>query len=361
MISRLSEIQLKSLSGEAISDQDALFILNLPDDFILPLCYKAYEIRAKHWGNVVKIHVINNAKNGFCPEDCKYCVQSLSSDSKIADYPMKSDEEIMNEAKQAHESGAFRYCMVFSGRGPSDQRVKRLSGLIKKIKSQYPIEICLSAGLMDGVATSQLKDAGLDRLNHNLNTSSSYYEKICSSHTYDDRLNTLKAGQNAGLSLCSGFIAGMGETQEDLLEVVFKLRDLEVKSIPVNFYLPIKGAPLMDEIDVSKQLTPFYCLKILSLFRFVNPTAEIRIAAGREYHLRQCQVLGLYPANSIFMDGYLNTKGSKQAQTLQMIKDAGFTIDSEYPLEALINQNHNSLTEDDSTSIQLKELVDLKK
>lgn len=327
----------KSLTGDRLTDAECKQVLETDSDNLLPLLNAAFKVRQTYFHRDVSIHILNNAKNGHCPEDCSYCVQAKSSDTDIADYPMKTEDEIMLEAKSAYESGAFRYCMVFAGRGPSKKRVEKLSSLVKKIKETYPIQVCLSPGLIDDADAVQLKEAGLDRLNHNLNTSEEMYEKICTTHTYQDRLNTLKSAQKAGLETCSGMIVGMGESDEDIIEVARKLRDLKSPSIPVNFYMPIDGAPLAENVDPFKELSPERCLKILCLMRFVNPDAEIRAAAGREIHLRSMQGLALYPANSLFMDGYLNTRGSNMEGTLQMIKDAGFTPKTDFNMDALIN------------------------
>lgn len=330
--------QQKSISGECLSTEDALDILTGKEIDLLPLLQAAFEVRKRTFNRDVSIHIINNAKNGHCPEDCHYCVQSKPSTAEIEDYPIKSREEILAEAKQAYESGAYRYCMVFAGRGPSKTRVQKLCSLIDEIKSTYPIQVCLSPGLIDDEDAQNLKAAGLDRLNHNLNTSAEHYAKICTTHTYQDRLNTLYSAQKAGLETCSGMIVGMGESNEDILEVAFKLRDLKTPSIPVNFYIPIQGAPLAETINPMTILNPEYCLRILCVMRFINPTAEIRVAAGREIHLRSLQPLAFYPANSLFMDGYLNTKGSNDAQTLQLLKDANFTIKTDFNLDALLNR-----------------------
>ena len=190
------------------------------------------------------------------------------------------------------------------------------------MKARYPIEVCLSAGLIDIESAGVLKAAGLDRLNHNLNTSETHYPRICSTHSYQDRMDTLQAAQTVGLACCSGVIVGMGEGTNDLIKVAKELRRLEVASLPVNFFLPIVGT----QLQKTPTLTPDYCLRVLCLYRFLNPKAEIRIAAGREHHLRSMEVMALYPANSMFIEGYLNAKGSTASLTLQMIKDAGFTI-----------------------------------
>jgi biotin synthase len=317
---------------------------------LMPLLNAAYTVREHFHGKTVTVHIINNVSNGLCSEDCNYCPQSKSSKAEIVEYSEKSKEEILAEAKQAYEAGAYRYCMVYAGRRGSEQRIERIADLVRTIKEQYPIEVCVSAGIMDEKSTLLLKEAGLDRLNHNLNTSSSQYAKICTTHTYTDRLNTLKAARNAGLEVCSGIITGMGETAVELVALAMMLRNLETKSIPINFLLPIAG----NKLETAENLTPEYCLKILCLFRFINPQAEIRTAAGREYHLRSMEVMSLYAANSLFMDGYLNTRGKSRKDTLQMIVDAGFTIKSDKSAEELLLQE-----EEDSEAPGLKSDTDL--
>lgn len=299
---------------------------------LLSLLDGAFAVRKHFHGKTVTVHIINNVSNGLCSEDCNYCPQSKSSNADIAEYSEKDTEEILAEAKQAYEAGAYRYCMVYAGRRTGEQKARRIADLVKTIKARYPIEVCVSGGIMDENCTRLLKEAGLDRLNHNLNTSASQYARICTTHTFSDRLNTLKAARNSGLEVCSGIIAGMGETPEELIELALMLRNIEAKSIPVNFLLPITGNKLTD----AENLSPEYCLKILCLFRFINPQAEIRTAAGREYHLRSMEVMSLYPANSLFMDGYLNTRGKSRQDTLQMIIDAGFTIESDKSAEELL-------------------------
>lgn len=334
-----TDLTQKSLSGEILSDEICLKILTSQEIELLPLLDAAYQIRKKFFGNEVSVHIINNAQNGFCPEDCHYCAQAKTSRADIDEYPLKSEEEILAEARWAHESGAFRYCMVFAGRGPSPRRIELLAKLIKEIKTRYSIEVCVSAGLMNQEGAKKLKDAGLDRLNHNLNTSERNYPNICTTHAFQDRINTLQSARQAGLELCSGMITGMGEQPQDVIEVAKNVRTYQVKSIPINFLVPIEGNSLK---EVSG-LTPPYCLRILCLFRFLNPESELRAAAGREGHLRSLEVMALYPANSLFLDGYLNTKGSSRAKTLRMIKDAGFTINSTQSLEKLLEQEENGI------------------
>jgi biotin synthase len=349
-----------SLSGGQLDAATSLKLLQDPDVELLPLLNAAFEVRKDRWGKGVSIHIINNAQNGHCPEDCNYCAQAKTSDASIEEYPIKPDDEILEEARRAYDAGAFRYCMVFSGRGPSKKRVERLAGLVEKIKATYPIEVCLSAGLLDDDGAQTLKAAGLDRLNHNLNTSEAHYPNICTSHTFEDRLSTLRAAQKSGISLCSGMITGMGETAEDVVEVATRLRELGAVSIPVNFLIPIPGTTLRS----FTPLTPEYCLKILCLFRFLNPKSELRAAAGREIHLRQWQGLSLYPANSLFMEGYLNTTGNSAVQTLQMIKDGGFTINSTKELDQVLAKMEADAVAGDANgtvdSVILKQLRELR-
>jgi biotin synthase len=333
---------------QEVPDKHALTALFADDETdVFDIVHAAYHVRRKWLGNSISIHIINNAQNGKCREDCHYCAQAKTADNEIEEYEMKSDAEILKEAESAYQRGAHRYCMVFAGRGPSMSRVQHLARLIKTIKSNYPIEVCVSTGLMDQFKTDVLKDAGLDRLNHNLNTSAQNYEQICTTHTYQDRLNTLQAARSSGLEVCSGVIVGLNETVAELIELAFTLRELEAKSIPVNFFIPVPGHTL----ERYSRLNPAYCLKVLSLFRFVNPTAEIRVAAGREWHLRDLQILSFYPANSLFLDGYLNAKGSEWRKTLQMLKDGGFTIESDYNLDQLLAETGSTDVEDSEGAI----------
>jgi biotin synthase len=321
-----------ALRGDAISRADSERVLSDPSVELLDLVQAAYRVRVHHWGKGVQVHIINNAQNGHCPEDCGYCSQAKTSSTDIEKYPLKSEQEILDEARRAYEAGAFRYCMVFAGRGPSTGRTNALADIVRKIKSQYNIEVCVSAGLLDVDKARVLKAAGVDRYNHNLNTSREHYPEICTTHTYDDRLATLRAASGEGLDLCSGMIVGMGESSREVLEVAESLREIGARSIPVNFLLPFPGTPL----GAPQPLTPEYCLRVLCAFRFLNPKSELRISAGREFHLRSLQPLGLYVANSLFLDGYLNSKGHEARQTLQMIRDAGFDIVSDVDLDDLL-------------------------
>jgi len=323
VLDRYATLAERALRDEPPTEADAAWLLDGDDVALLPLLHAAFVPRERHFGRAVMVHVLNNIQNGLCPEDCGYCSQSRASDAAIRKYPLKSDDEILAEAEAAARSGASRYCMVASGRGPTLERTRKLAGLVREIKSRWPIEVCVSAGLLEEEHARILADAGLDRFNHNLNTSERHYGEICSTHTYADRVRTLQAVKKCGIEPCSGLIMGMGETSDDLLEVAFRLRELEVPSIPVNFLIPIDGNP----VQRDGSLTPERCLRALALMRLVNPRAELRAAGGREGHLRSLGALLLWPANSLFVEGYLTTRGDAVAETYAMIRDAGFEVE----------------------------------
>jgi biotin synthase len=330
MFERISRLAEQALRDEPPSREDARWVLDGSDVSLLPLLHAAFLPRERHFGRKVMVHILNNIQNGLCPEDCGYCSQSRDSDAAIRKYPIKSDAEILAGAERAAKSGASRYCMVLSGRGPTLERTRKLASLIRTVKDRYPIEVCLSTGLLEDAHAEILAEAGLDRLNHNLNTSESHYGQVCTTHTYADRVRTLQAARKFGIETCSGFILGMGETSDDVIELAFRLRDLEVPSIPVNFLIPIDGNPL----TADGSLTPERCLRTLALVRFVNPRAEIRAAGGREGHLRSLEALALYPANSLFVEGYLTTRGDAVEDTYRMIRDAGFEVEGNPLYEA---------------------------
>ncbi len=310
------------LAGTAVSRSEALAILNSPDSQILDLLAATYRVRQAHFGTKVHLYFLKNAKSGLCPEDCGYCSQSLVAETDIPRYSIMSEAKLLEGAAKAVESQARTYCIVASGRGPSNREVDHLSKIVKKIKDQYGLHICCCLGLLSAEQAQTLKGAGVDRVNHNLNTSARFYEQICTTHTYEDRLNTLKVVREAGIELCSGLVVGMGETFDDLVDVAFQLRELVVESIPVNFLHAIDGTPL----EASEHLNPRDCLRALCLFRLTNPTVELRVSGGREVNLRSMQAMSLYAANSMFVSDYLTTKGQPAEEDFKMVEDLGFQI-----------------------------------
>lgn len=313
----------RSLNGQGLTREEGRAILELPDEEVLPALSAAFEVRKAHFGKRVKICVLQNARSGLCPEDCHYCSQSSVSEAEIDKYPLMAKETLLDGARRACEAGAKRYCMVTSGRGPSDEDIERFCEVARAIKSTFPLEICLSLGILSEAQARRLKEAGVGWVNHNLNTSERYYPEICATHTYQDRVETVRNVRRAGLLTCSGGIIGMGETDEDILDLAFTCRELRMDSIPINFLHPIKGTPM----EAFKFLTPMKCLKVLCLFRFLNPASEIRAAGGREVNLRSVQPLALYAANSIFVEGYLTTPGQQAIEAQRMIEEMGFEVE----------------------------------
>lgn len=310
----------RSLGGQALTREEAHAILQLPDERLPEALRAAFEVRKATWGKRVKICMLQNARSGLCPEDCNYCSQSSVSTAKIDKYGLLSVEQLVDGAKRAVQAHATRYCMVTSGRGPTDEDIAHLCEAAAAIKKQFAVEICVSLGIMSEEKARRLKEAGVGWVNHNLNTSERMYPAICTTHTYQDRLQTIENVKRAGLKTCSGGIIGMGEGDEDVVDMAFAVRALGIDSVPVNFLHAIAGTPM----ESFKFLNPMKCLRVLCLFRLLNPTCDLRAAGGREVNLRSLQALSLFPANSIFVEGYLTTPGQQARQAQQMIEDLGF-------------------------------------
>lgn len=312
-----------ALAERPLSREQCRTVLACPDQDVLALLHAAYRVRQRFCGNGVHIHMLSNAKSGLCPEDCNYCSQSSVSTASIDRYPLKTRQKLLEEAHAAHQVSAKRFCMAISGRAVSDHEVDHLCQVIRQIKAELPLEVCCSLGFVSSDQADRLLEAGLDRVNHNLNSSERFYEQICSTHTFEDRLASIARCQAAGLEICSGGIVGQGETDDDIIDMLESLRRVQPASLPLNFLIPIKGTPFEDR---DEALTPRRCLKVLALARLMHPTTEIRVAGGREYHLRSLQPLALYAANSIFVAGYLTTDGQSAAEAHQMIADLGFEL-----------------------------------
>jgi biotin synthase len=316
------ELADQVLAGHEVTRDEALSILRAPDEDLLDIFAAAYKLRRRWFGNTVQLYFLMNAKSGLCPEDCHYCSQSKISTADIPQYNLLSRDKLLDGARLAAERGSKTYCIVISARGPTEREIQAVEKIVPEIKARHDLEVCACLGLLTPEQAQRLAACGVNKVNHNLNTSAEHYEKICTTHSYVDRLDTLKAVRAAGLELCSGGIIGMGERDIDVVQMALALRELEVESIPLNFLIDIDGTPLAE----SQRLTPRYCLKALAMFRFVNPTSELRIAGGRELHLGSLQPLGLYAANSIFVGDYLTTKGQPPEADYRMIEEMGFVI-----------------------------------
>jgi biotin synthase len=316
-------LSARVLAGGAISRDEAMAILAAPDGEMPDIVAAAHRVRRRFFANTVKVNFLVNIKSGICPEDCHYCSQSKLSKAPIDKYPLLSGQDILKAARRGHEFGARRVCLVASGRGPTDADVAHVGAAVREVLSELPdAEICACLGLLSGEQGAALKNAGVFAYNHNLNTSENFYAEICETHTYADRMQTVGVVKDAGLSPCCGALFGMGESDDDTVEVAFALAALGVDSVPVNFLIPIQGTPLAGRWE----LTPTRCLKILCLMRLTNPRSELRIAGGREHHLKTLQPMGLLVANSIFIGDYLTAKGQRPEDDLAMIRDLGFEI-----------------------------------
>ncbi|AEI39179.1 biotin synthase BioB [Paenibacillus mucilaginosus] len=318
-----SELAKKAIQGERLTMRESLELLEAPDDELLRIMDAAFQVRRHYYGKKVKLNLIINAKSGLCPEDCGYCSQSIVSKAAITKYPLLEKDTLVDGARKAMELKVGTYCIVASGRGPTGRELDQVVEAVKEIKSTMPMKICACLGILSEEQAVKLKEAGVDRYNHNLNTSKANFGNITTTHTYDDRVETVEKAKAAGMSPCSGCIIGMGETNEEIVEMAYALRELDADSIPVNFLNSIPGTPLENRRD----LDPRHCLKVLALIRLICPTKEIRVAGGREVNLRSMQALALYAANSVFVGDYLTTEGQEATADHQMIEDMGFEIE----------------------------------
>ena len=314
----------KALNGERLTQEEALGVLAAPDDEVLPMLHAAFEVRKHYYGKKVKLNMIINAKSGLCPEDCGYCSQSVVSTAPVKKYSLLDKETLLAGAREAMERKAGTYCIVASGKGPTDRELDQVIAAVREIRETMPLKICACLGILKEGQAERLAEAGVHRYNHNLNTSRENYASITTTHTYDQRVETVKTVKASGMSPCSGVIIGMGETDRDIVEMAYALRELDADSVPVNFLIPIPGTPLGN----ASRTPALKALKVLALFRFICPSKEIRLSGGREVSLRSLQPLSLYAANSIFVGDYLTTPGQEAASDHQMIEDLGFEIET---------------------------------
>lgn len=310
------------LQGKPLMREEALEMLNTSDDDLLAILDAAFLIRRHHFGRDVTVHVIHNARSGLCTEDCAYCSQSGGAETDAPHYALHTIAQLLEGAREAHKLKALRYCVVTSGRSPSENDLEVICEAVRQIKKEVPIQICTSLGLLNLAQAKRLKEAGVDRFNHNLESSERFYASICTTHDYADRKETAETVKAAGMELCSGGLIGMGETLEDRVDMAYALREVQADSIPLNFLDPRPGTNL----ENLSRLTPAECLRTLAMFRFVHPDREIRVAGGREACLGDMQVLSLYAANSIFTTGYLTTPGQGYEEDMDMIRKAGFQV-----------------------------------
>ncbi|SFD63224.1 biotin synthase [Paenibacillus catalpae] len=313
----------KALSGECLTLEEGLAVLEADNDEVLLIMNAAFAVRKHFYGKKVKLNMIINAKSGLCPEDCGYCSQSIVSTAPVAKYTLLDKETLLAGAREAMARKAGTYCIVAAGKGPTDKELNQVVDAVREIRETMPLKICACLGILKGDQAERLAEAGVHRYNHNLNTSKANYPSITTTHTYDQRVETVERVKMHGMSPCSGVIIGMGETDQEIVEMAYALRELDADSIPINFLNAIPGTPL----EHASRTPAMKALKVLALFRFICPSKEIRVAGGREVNLRSLQSLSLYAANSLFVGDYLTTAGQEVSADHQTIEDLGFEIE----------------------------------
>ncbi|MDR3348959.1 MAG: biotin synthase BioB [Acidaminococcales bacterium] len=314
-------------STERLSRRDALSILNLPTSGLPALLAQSYALRKKYKGDTVKIQLLTNAKSGDCSQNCAYCAQSGKARADIEKYRLVPYEKLLADSRAVSAGKLSRHCIGLSGIRFSDAEIEEFAGFVSKIKKENRTHICCSIGFLTPRQAKMLKEAGVDRINHNLNSSRRFYPHICTTHTYDERIANIAMLKELGFEICCGGIVGLGEESEDVADMLLEIQAIDPRSVPINFLIPIAGTPL-GGADTSR-LTPEYCLKVLCLARLLLPTCDIRCAGGREVYLKGWEKELFSVADSVFASGYLTAGGESIAETVRAIEDAGFACQIE--------------------------------
>lgn len=313
----IQKMKEEVLNGRLLGKEEGLWLAEQP---LEELCTAADEIRQHFCGNGFDICTIINGKSGKCSEDCQYCAQSAHYHTGAEEYPLLSTEEITAQAEYNDEKGVLRYSIVTSGKRLSDKEVDRMCESIRDIKEKTGIAVCVSFGLLDEEQYRKLKEAGAERVHNNLESSRNYFPKVCTTHTFDDKIAALKAARAAGLSVCSGGIMGLGETMEDRIDMVLTARELGVRSIPVNLLNPIPGTPY----ENNPRLTQDDMRRIVAVFRFLVPDASIRLAGGRGLLPDKGRACFKSGANAAISGDMLTTAGITVGQDMEMLKELGY-------------------------------------
>lgn len=313
----LKELTAKVLGGDQISKEEALFLYEQP---LEELCESADMIRRHFCSNHFDICTIINAKSGNCSENCRFCAQSAHNHTCAGTYPLLSKEEITERAKTDHEQGILRYSIVTSGKRLSDVEVDAMCETVREIREKVGISVCVSFGLLDEQQFRRLKEAGVTRVHNNLETSRRNFPNICTSHSFDDKIQAIRAAQAAGLSVCSGGIMGLGETPEDRIDMALCLRELGVLSVPVNMLNPIPGTPLED----NEVLTEEDMRRIVAVYRFILPKASIRLAGGRGLLPDKGKSCFISGANAAISGDMLTTAGITAKTDMELLKELGY-------------------------------------
>ena len=309
----------KVLNGGQITEEEAL---KLYDEPLEELCESADRIRRHFCGSRFDLCTFINGKSGRCSENCRFCAQSAHNHTGVTEYPLLPDDEIVAQAKRDHEQGVLRYSIVTSGKRLSDGEVERMCGVIRRIRSEVGIQVCVSFGLLNEEQYRKLKEAGASRVHNNLETSGENFANVCTTHTFEDKVSAIRAAQAAGLAVCSGGIMGLGETPKDRISMAMSLRELGIKSVPVNMLNPIPGTPF----EKNPRLTADDMRRIVAVYRFILPEASIRLAGGRgllEDKGKGCFVSG---ANAAISGDMLTTAGITTKTDLEMLEELGYEV-----------------------------------
>ncbi len=316
----IMECQEKVFSGIGISSKDARKLFDIPDENLRELANCANKITVDFNGKRVDVEQLNNIKKNACSEDCTFCGQSVFFDTEIETYQLPDPKEIVAKAKKAKNEGAESYCLVAAWREPSPKDFEKVCAIIREINDTVRISVECSLGFLTSRQARMLKDLKVKRYNHNLETAESKFPDICSTHTYKDRLDTLKIARDAGLELCTGGIIGLGETREQRLELALELARICPEEVTINILVPIPGTPL----ELQTKLSSSEIIKMFSVIRFLLPESLIKISGGRERNLDDSgQELLQSGANGIITAGYLTMDGNEARKDIQMIKEIG--------------------------------------
>lgn len=315
----IKNIYKQVLEGYNISKEEAYKLI---DYDVEVLKNYAKSIREQLCGNVFDLCSIINGKSGACSENCKYCAQSAHYSTRVETYPLLDAEVFIKDAKEHKAEGVLRYSIVTSGKRLSKKEVEDVAKIYKRMREECEIKLCASHGLLDEEDFTKLKEAGIVRYHNNLETSRNYFASICTTHTYEDKIKTIKAAQRVGLEVCSGGLFGIGETMEDRIDMAFELREMGVTSIPINVLVHIPGTPMEKMLPITEEEV----LKSIAIYRFIHPTAFIRLAGGRMYLTDNGRLAFEGGANATITGNLLTTCGNTIQDDLKMLKTLGFEV-----------------------------------
>ncbi|MCV0392211.1 MAG: biotin synthase BioB [Nitrosopumilus sp.] len=316
----IKECQEKVFSGNGLSFEEAHELFNIPDENLKDLAQCANEITRDFNGQKVDVEQLNNIKKNACSEDCTFCGQSAFFDTGIETYQLPSPEEVVLKAEKAKQEGAESYCLVAAWREPSPKDFEKVCKIISQINNKVGISVECSLGFLIKEQAEKLKKLNVKRYNHNLETAKSKFSEICTTHTYEDRLNTLKIARDAGLELCTGGIIGLGETREQRFELTMELARIYPEEVTINILVPVPGTPL----ELQTQLPNSEIVRIFAVIRFLLPESVIKISGGRELNLEDSgEELLQSGANGIITSGYLTMGGNEAKKDREMIEKIG--------------------------------------